>query len=306
MKHIVCVLLAFLIMNNVFSQGCSDAGFCTIGAIKAGPVDSLREKKNKVSALGAFGLGDQHVFVFTPALQYEYLFGIHWTFQVKITSNYANGNLGNALGFGDIFFSTTYLLLPKKKYKDFLTIGTKLPLSAGDIRSRNGALPMQYQSSLGTIDLIVGYSFKWKKLMANAAWQQPISGSNQNTFLPANENSEFALGYSPSNRFKRKADVLLRVGYQILTKERFNLNVTALGIYHVGEDTYVDASKQSSEIKISGSKGLTLNLTTLVSYKINSRVTISISGGAPLLVRQVRPDGLTRAFSLSPQIDYAF
>lgn len=306
MKFSLSILLVFTLKGNVFSQGCSDAGFCTIGNIHATPLDSIKEKKNKLSLLFTNGIGDQGVYVLTPGIQYEVEANSHFSFQSKITGNYASGNLGTATGLGDLFLSSTYVLNPKKKIKNSFTLGVKLPLNLGDIRYENNPLPMQYQSSLGTLDLILGYKFNVKKFSANFAWQQPLTGRNRNTFLPQYLNTTAAYEYAPSNDFNRKGDVLLRLAYQIISKDKWKWNSSLLSIYHLGEDTYIDGNISNSPINIVGSEGLTVNITSMFSYKINRVITIGLSGGIPLVVRKVRPDGLTRAFALTPEINFNF
>ena len=50
------------------------------------------------------------------------------------------------------------------------------------------------------------------------------------------------------------------------------------------------------EIEIEGSSGLTLNATVQAEIKSGQHNKLNLSLGFPLLVRKVRPDGLTRSF----------
>lgn len=298
--------LLTILTTNVYAQGCSDAGFCTVGDNNSNAQDTLKESKNKLSVLLSNGIGDQNVYVFTPGIQHEIALNTHFSLQSKVTGNYASGDLGKATGLGDLFVSTVYELNPKKKVKHTFTLGTKIPLNLGDIRNGQKPLPMQYQSSLGTFDLILGYKIKFKKIFANIAWQQPLTGRNRNTFLPQYLNTVEAFNYPPSNDFNRKGDVLFRFGYQFISNTKWKWNSSILSIYHLGEDTYVDGNLSINPIKIAGSEGLTLNLTTMLSYKMNKSITFGLSGGFPLVVRKVRPDGLTRAFALTPELNFNF
>jgi hypothetical protein len=302
MKYTFCFVISFFVLGNSFSQGCSDAGFCTIGNIQSSNKDSLEQKKNALSLLMTNGTGDQNVYVFTPGIQYERGINSHFSIQTKITGNYASGNLGSAIGFGDLFLATTYVLKEKKKLQNSFTLGVKIPLNLGDIRYNNQPLPMQYQSSLGTLDLILGYKIKFNKWTANLAFQQPITGRNRNTFLPEYINTPAAFKYPPSNDFNRKGDALVRIAYQIISFKKWKWNASVLSIYHLGEDTYVDGNISNSPLKTEGSEGLTVNLTSNFSYKINKSMSFGLGGGVPLIVRKVRPDGLTRAFSITPEL----
>lgn len=165
---------------------------------------------------------------------------------------------------------------------------------------------MQYQSSLGTVDLITGVAANTERWKVAAGWQQPLSGINRNNFLPEYWDIEEANAYPPTNDFNRKGDVLLRTSYRLLKKKNWSLESGLLGIYHLGEDTYIDANISNKPIAINGSAGLTLNATASLEYMLNQRCSVGLVGGVPLVVRDVRPDGLTRSFVLSPQIRYNF
>ena len=142
--------------------------------------------------------------------------------------------------------------------------------------------------------------------MVASAIQQPLSGTNRNTFLPAYWNTAAANKYSPTNTFKRKGDVLLRAGYNLITKNKLDLNIGLLGIYHLGEDTYINGNVSNDAIALTGSAGLTLNGTAALRYKVNDKFSLGLSGGVPFVVRDIRPDGLTRKFVISPEIIFNF
>lgn len=288
------------------AQGCSDAGFCTIGNLNQYARDTASHHKQKLTFIFTNGIGDENVYVFTPAVQYDYSFNSRWTVQGKITGNYANGNLGTATGAGDVFLSAIYSLPEKNHWQTSFLFGTKLPLSNADIRTANKPLPMQFQSSLGTVDLLAGITIADKKWLFSTAIQQPLTGSNRNTFLPAYWNTAQANKYSSSNDFNRKADVLLKAAYKLIEKEKLAVNIGLLGIYHLGKDTYINGNISNKPIALIGSDGLTLNGTAAISYKFNNKVSIRLLGGIPFIVRNIRPDGLTRKFVLSPEISFNF
>lgn len=306
-KFLVFLSLVYTIFNTqLHAQGCSDAGFCTIGKMNQHSNESASFKKQKLSLILSNGIGDENVYVFTPGIQYDNILNQHWAIQAKFTGNYADGNLGNATGLGDLFLSATYTLKKIKNWETAFLLGTKLPLNNGDIKTGSKPLPMQYQSSLGTIDLLAGITVSNNKWLFASAIQQPLSGSNNNTFLPVYWNTAAANKYSPTNTFKRKGDVLLRSGYNLITKNKVNFTVGLLGIYHLGDDIYIDRNISNKPISLTGSKGLTLNGTAAIRYKVNDKFSIGLSGGAPFIVRDIRPDGLTRKFVVSPEIIFNF
>lgn len=299
------IVLAALSFTGKFlvAQGCSDAGFCTVGSIKQLDAETT---KQKLSLQLTNGIGDESVYVFTPGIQYDNKLNNNWAIQAKLTADLASGNLGTISGLGDVFIAGSYSHTTKSKWKSTFILGTKLPLNNGDLRKDNKPYPMQYQSSLGTIDLIAGVSITNNKWLFATAIQQPLTGRNRNTFLPAYWANSEATKYAPSNDFNRQGDVLLRAGYTIVANKKFNLKASLLGIYHLAKDTYIDANISNKPIEINGSDGITLNGTFAASYKINPKFSIAISAGLPFVVRDIRPDGLTRSFSFSPEFIYHF
>lgn len=165
---------------------------------------------------------------------------------------------------------------------------------------------MQYQSSLGTIDVIAGITLSNNKWAFAAAIQQPLTGTNGNTFLPIYWGTTEAAKYAPSNDFNRKADVLLRASYDVKSTKKWKVNVGLLSIYHVGEDTYIDGNVSNQPIALKGSQGLTLNGTLSVWYKTSNKFSFGLTAGVPFVVRDIRPDGLTRSFVASPEIIFHF
>ncbi len=286
----------------VYSQGCSDAGFCTIGSLKPGHSDFGDSKKQKLSFLFSNGVGDENVYVFTPGIQYDNRLSNRFAIQTKLTGNFASGNLGSASGLGDLILSGTYSLSSKTKTRISFLLGTKLPLNNGNITTANKPLPMQYQSSLGTIDAIGGVTLAYDKWMVAAALQQPLTGRNRNTFLPVYWGTAAASKYASTNDFNRRGDILIRGDYTAVNSPKWILHLGLLGIYHLGKDTYIDGNVSKNPINIIGSDGLTLNGTASLQYEASRSISLGLSGGIPFVVRDVRPDGLTREFVIAPEI----
>ena len=290
---------------STHAQGCSDAGFCTIGNLAQESTDSLN-KSAEFTLLLPIGVGDEEVVVFSPALQFEKNLSSRFSMQIKITANHASGDLGTINGPGDLFLSATYLLKKSSPWHYSFTLGTKLPLNSGNLKTDGKGLPMQYQSSLGTVDLIVGIGVSNEHWQFAARWQHPLSGANKNTFLPALWENARADNYPPTYAFHRRGDVLLRAAYKDKATTRLSLNLGLLGIYHLDEDTYVDSHHNDVPIRLDGSEGLTLNATLAAEWMVDEKFSIGFSSGVPLLFRELRPDGLTRKFVFSPEIRCKF
>jgi hypothetical protein len=105
---------------------------------------------------------------------------------------------------------------------------------------------------------------------------------------------------------ERKGDVLLRASRNFSSKGSFSFNTGLLGIFHLGEDSYTNPFESNMMLPINGSSGLTLNLTGAAYWQVGKQTRVGLTGGIPLVVRDVRPDGLTRSWVLSPEISWSF
>ena len=77
-----------------------------------------------------------------------------------------------------------------------------------------------------------------------------------------------------------------------------------LFIYHLGEDSFENIFGQRENIK--GSDGLTINGNLIASYTFTKQSSIELSVATPFVVRDIRPDGLTRSFVLGIHYQYTF
>jgi hypothetical protein len=303
MRKVVTLLMLIAVSTIASTQGCSDAGFYTIGNLSHKSAATPANFKHYVRLTLPAGPGDENLFVFTPGLEYC-IQKNRWQFSGKVTSNYATGNLGNATDAGDLFLSTTYHLSSPGEWNISFILGTKLPLNQGNFKVNGISFPMQYQSGLGTVDLIAGVAVNNERWKAAAGWQQPLTGINRNNFLPQYWPNGKAAAYPPTNDFYRKGDVLLRTSYRLIHKTKWSVEGGLLGIYHLGEDTYITANFRNKPIAIRGSQGLTLNATASLDLSLNKCWSLGLVGGVPLVVRDVRPDGLTRSFVVAPRLIY--
>jgi hypothetical protein len=156
---------------------------------------------------------------------------------------------------------------------------------------------------LGTLDIIAGLSYKYKKWKFNVGWQQPIS-QNSNAFIAENypENSPLR-SFQSTNNYKRKGDVLLRVAYSVQLSKKLVLIPGLLPIYHLADDEFTNINGKQI---INGSNGITLNANVFLLYKINETSAFELNLGSPVVARDVRPDGLTRSFVATVQYQLSF
>ena len=99
--------------------------------------------------------------------------------------------------------------------------------------------------------------------------------------------------------------MLFSFSYRIvLLNEKLTLKPNALFIYHLGNDSYVN--QFGNRVEIANSDGLTINGNIIANYKIGDNSSIETSLATPFVVREVRPDGLTRAFTVGLSFKQGF
>lgn len=277
-------------LEKTFAQGCSDAGVCTIDSFKPHDHDLDHELQNAFKIGINLGAADYGISVFGTYLDYRREVTERLSIDAKITTLSQSGNDLSSFGLSDIYLNGNYRVGKKAS----LTLGFKIPLSDANRKENNLALPMDYQSSLGTFDLVVGMTYSIKKLQLLAAIQQPLT-QNNNAFLaelyPINSPlSEF----QSTNQFKRSGDLILRASYPLNIGGKIVFTPSLLPIYHLSNDKFTDID--GIEKQIDGSQGLTLNWNAYFDYYINDKNVLQFSMGSPFIVRETRPDGLTRSF----------
>lgn len=82
------------------------------------------------------------------------------------------------------FVSVNHAIDSKRKWQKSFVVGLKVPFDEADIVKNGIHLPMPYQTSLGTTDLVLGFSYIRKSFGATLALQQPLKKMNGNRFLP--------------------------------------------------------------------------------------------------------------------------
>lgn len=287
----------FIILTiEVFGQGCSDAGFCTLNSFK--PHADSMAFRNQLKIGANVGSADYSIGIFGSYLEFNRKISKRLGGDIKLTMLSQSGNNISVSGLSDIFLNFNY----EASDRFILTAGVKVPLADGN-KSMNGlALPMDYQSSLGTFDLILGAGYKLKKFQAVVAYQQPLT-QNSNTFLATKYSSDSPLSaFQSTNQFHRKGDILLRASYPIQATKRIAITPSLLPIFHLGNDTYVDELNFTREIE--GSNGLTLNINLYVDVTLGNSSMLQFNLGTPLVVREARPDGLTRSWIVN--LEYAW
>jgi len=295
-KSFFLISILIFFFTKTKAQGCSDAGICTLHSIKNNTKNIQGEsKQNSLVFEFGFGKGEDNVSYYSPSLEYTRQLSKFTSVTGKLDFAYINGHLGNSHGVGDLFLSLNRQFDTKRLISKSFVIGVKIPFDHAELSKNNIHLPMPYQTSLGTFDFVAGLNLFYKSLGATLAWQQPLTKTNRNEFLPSEYPSNSYVGeYLPSNQFGRRPDALLRLSYNRELSKRFSIRPSLLGIYHLANDTYLDEAKIRKEIP--GSKGLTLNGNLFFNFRATKTSEFEIALGTPFIIREARPDGLTRSF----------
>ncbi len=306
--HCSLVLAGIIIStNSLYAQGCSDAGVCTIHSIKnnAEGHESGPGNKNDLSLGFGFGKGERSTNNYNWYAEYTRSITDRTSVTGKLSYSSINGELANTSGLSDLFLSVNHGFDIKRKWQKSFVIGIKVPFDGSDIEKNGIHLPMPYQTSLGTTDIVLALNYSRKSFGATLALQQPLTAMNENKFLPGDYPSQpLTLKYWPTNGFERKGDIVGRISYNFKTTDRFSIRPSLLGIYHIANDSYLDDNKNRRLIY--NSTGITLNGNVFFDYRLKNGTGFELALGTPFIVRDQRPDGLTRSFVATLEYQFSF
>lgn len=308
-----CTFLFFLSFQFLFSQGSGDSNVTLFGNIA--PSFKNKDEFTKVSFITRIDKGKNNVLSIAPILNYETNINEQLDFQLWITSKYATGDLASGFSLGDINLFGTYHLDENfliNEIDQSIDFGLTLSLSGGKKLKKSlsnnfyATYPMEYQSSLGTIDLILGYTIKSNIFNFSLGFQQALTSKNQNNFFP----TYFDLGeinddYPASNEMKRSGNIYSRVGYFIINEKKKLLNLGLTSFYKLNNDKYfVNNPNTSYPTKgyneALNTKGLSLNSVLQFNYKLNKNAEISLYTGIGIINNEQTIDGLLRNYFITP------
>jgi hypothetical protein len=313
-----CLLLSYIFFcclgTDGFSQGCSDAGFCTMGAMK--PDQQFNKKiQVKLQTLEiSFYRGTTTLtpVVYVATADMSFSLNSKTSFQVKLPYQAVTGRLANTSGMGDISLCLTKNLLRNTKYDVNFSLGAKIPTNGADKSVEGRPLPMYYQTSLGTYDAIAGVSFITSKWLFATGIQIPFN-ENDNQFVwkawDGHEEKAYVDRYNQAKNLKRGTDIMFRVERNFRFS-RLNFSFGLLPIYRINKDEFTRSGKEaaSAETRIvhPDAKGLALSGIFTTGYHFNVRSGIKMLLGHKLVQRDFNPDGLTREFVSTFSYFYRF
>ncbi len=307
---ILCMLAS---LSGVRAQGCSDAGFCTMGAMKPGQ-DFNKKIPVKLRSLELNfyrGTSTLTPVIYVATLDFSFSLKEKTDFQLKLPYQYVSGNFGSAGGLGDISISMTRLVFSSENLEINATIGTKLPSNNSNIKNFDAGFgrdyPMYYQISLGSFDLIAGISLISDKWLVATGIQAALT-RNENYFR-WNEwndypNPEYVREYPLSKELKRGTDIMLRVERNF-RYGRWTFNAGILPIFRITKDEILNEATSERE-KLDGTTGMALSALVGGGYQFDVNSGIKIILGRKITQREVNPDGLTREVVTSLSYVYRF
>lgn len=290
-----------------WGQGCSDAGFCSMGAMKPDqPFNKKASFKLRTMELSFYrGTTTQTPIIYSATADLNFTMGDRTSFQVKIPYQAIHGRLADTQGLSDLSLCVTRTVYASDKVDVNFSIGGKLP-SNGSNKSIDGKpLPMYYQNSLGTYDGIAGLSVKTRDWLFATGIQHAFN-KNKNEFTwatwPNFSDQPYLLHYSQANRLQRGTDVMLRAERNFRFSE-FNMTLGLLPIWRITKD---EIEINGQRVKVDGTQGLALSGITSFGYSFNVRSGIKVLLGHKLVWREKNPDGLTRRFISTVSYYYRF
>jgi len=295
-------LLPLCVAFSVHGQGCSDAGFCTLNGFRPDVKDSTNiTYKNSITTGLSIGEADYAIKVVSGYIEYHRQISEKIGLDTNLIGlNHTDSHL-SVTGLSNLYVNTSYLFL-----KNTTALGgIKIPLQNGNALSDEDlSLPMDYQASLGTLDLILGLKYEIKKLAITTGLQQPLIQNNNHYLSEQYPSTSPYKGFQSTNNYNRSGDVLLRLTYPIKITKHFIVSPSALSIYHLRDDKFTDITGIEQSIK--GSEGLTFNGTIYFDYTLNKRNTIELNMGKPFITRKARPDGLTLEYIVTLEYKFKF
>lgn len=311
---LIGILLCLFYYTPSLSQGCSDAGFCTMGAMRP---DQNYQKDQPLKfrfAELSYYQGETRVSATIRAAILDVGFDLFKDYNIHLKLPYMSiaGNFGQISDLGDISVSISRHLMRIGDFDFNATIGSKIPTNRSNLENEEEGvvLPMYYQTSLGTYDLVMGGAFINNSWLFSFGYQQPLVHVNENTFWARPEEwawypggMDYVRAHANANMLRRGADVMVRVERNFRFS-RFNANIGLLPIYRISNDQIMNL--EGIYEKVEGGRGLAASLLAGAGYRFNTKAALKALYGLRLVDRAKNPDGLSRESVLSLTFNYNF
>ncbi|MBB3698838.1 hypothetical protein KMW28_09335 [Flammeovirga yaeyamensis] len=311
LKFLLATILLFYFSTFGFSQGCSDAGVCSTGALN--PVNDNVTKTSVVNKFAvtysAYYQHYKHDFKdYGVGLSFDYYLSERSTLQAKGLYSIKESVLTTTQGIGDITLSYSYQFFKNSIWSGNVVVGGKIPTNDANLELDGRPLPMFYQTSLGTYDALIGVSFYTKNWHFSVGYQHPLNALDNHEYDPFYWRDHpradwIANRYESTRHLDRKMDVSARLKYTIKTS-KWSIAPSVLGIYKL-EKGYVESIENGNYL-VDGSEGLTINTLIEGSYYFSPHLSITLLGAYAAQQRPKNPDALNRDYVFNLFIKHQF
>ncbi len=311
MKRYLLLFLSVLISYCGYSQGCSDAGFCTMGAMRPSQIYTKKINFKLRSIEVSYYQGATNLTPTIKAATVDFNFGINdlTSMQIKLPYLWVKGSMGKTSNLGDISFSFTRNVKTTDTYHINITAGGKIPTNKSDLQTDNTefttdnlqhTLPMYYQTSLGSYDFVAGAAYISQKWMFATGLQMALT-ANSNDFSYSDwanyPDQNYIQSYSLANKLKRGTDIMFRAE-RAFHFSKVDIRLGLLPIFRISKDRIIDTDPTSQNfdqyIKLQKTTGLALSALFNAAYHFNTMNSVKFMYGYKIVDREVNPDGLTR------------
>ncbi len=299
------IVSIFFLSFFSYGQGCSDAGFCTMGAMR--PDQNYNKKaKFKLRSLELnFYRGTTTLSPKITIATADINFGISekLSFQVKVPYQMVKGSLGKTSGLADLSLSATRNVYSTHSFDINVTLGAKIPTNNSNLTAADTVfaeqdvrpLPMYYQVSLGSFDAIAGASLISRNWLFAFGIQKALT-RNKNKFRhedwPDYPDPDYLESNQIATNLKRGTDLMLRIERNFRFS-KYNFSVGLLPIYRISKDEILD-TELNRRVKLNGTTGLAMSGLVSAGYNITVNSSVKLILGWKITQRDVNPDGLTR------------
>lgn len=272
------------------SQGCSDAGACSIQTFDFELNPETSKGKILLNFNQTLALGEKFIFISQTILSMQYNLSSSTYFELRTPFIFTYGNLGYTSGVGDLILSASQDFFKNKNFQLTAIIAGRLKTNHANFNFDNLPLPMAYQTSLGTNDIILGMQYSRTTWNLYVAYQHPFR-RNSNKYLVPDDEANPNKQYFESAYLKRGDDLYLRGQYYLNLNKNNDLKFTMLNIYRIQKSEII---VDDETVILDGSSGITINLGVTYTKQIKHNRELSLILAFPVIDREYRADGLTR------------
>lgn len=303
------LLFCALSVDEIQAQGCSDSGFCSMGAIRSSQsfFKDVNFKLRSIELNYHYGRTKFRDNIWATTLEGNFSMGKKNMLQFRVPYIRISGALGAIDGLGDVAISFTRIAYATENNKIAFVIGTRLPAHAGNrVSKAHGIqLPSYYQTSMGTFDAVVGASWINKDWLFATGLQIPI-GRNKNDFFwglwKQTELYQTVHDYPIAREINRGNDLMFRIERKYRYR-RWTGYIGFLGIYRLNMDSVLP-NDSDTPTQVEGTNGLASNAVFALNYSLNAKNHVKLLVGKKINERRVTLDGLQREYIA--QLNYEF